>query len=86
MPLRKLIKEFNAYLNNNESVLERDFKHVADKIELHWGFPEFYPFINKLLVNDHDRSRNGFPPEVMQEIYELHEIHEKLFPDKKPKI
>jgi hypothetical protein len=35
MPLRKLIKEFNNYLKDNESVLERDFKHVADRIELH---------------------------------------------------
>lgn len=80
MTLRTQIKEFNYYLKNNESVLDRDFKHVADKIQLHWGYPEFYPFINKLLVNDPDRKRSGFPIEAMQEIYSLHEIHSKLFP------
>lgn len=81
MALQKRIKEFNQYLNNGESILERDYKHVADKIELHWGYPEFYPFINKLLVNDPDRKRNGFPHTVMQEIYALYEIHSRLYPE-----
>ncbi|SET26483.1 hypothetical protein SAMN05216326_1183 [Nitrosomonas marina] len=81
MPLRKLVREFNMYLKNNESLLERDFKHVAEKIELHWGYPEFYPFINKLLVNDHDRKRNGFPQEVMEEIHTLYEIHCEKYPE-----
>ncbi|MCB1984175.1 MAG: hypothetical protein H6936_12995 [Burkholderiales bacterium] len=80
MALSKQIKEFNTYLKNNESVLDRDFKHVSDKIMLHWGYPEFYPFIKKLLVNNPDRNRKGFPIEAMQEIYKLYEIHTDLFP------
>ena len=81
MALQKRVKEFSQYLNNGESILERDFKHVADKIELHWGYPEFYPFINKLMVNATERSkRSGFPYAVMQEINALYEIHSRLYP------
>lgn len=82
MALKKLIKEFGAYLGEKESLLDRDFKHVAEKIELHWGYEEFYPFIEKLLVNTRDFKRAGFPVAVVQELSELLEIHEKLYPPK----
>ena len=52
-------------------------------IKLHWGYKEIYLYINKLLVVDKDRNRQGFPLEVLQEIYTLQEIHEKLFPGTK---
>ncbi|SEN36098.1 hypothetical protein [Nitrosomonas marina] len=81
MPLRRQIREFKIYLKNKPSVLERDFIHVADKIVWHWGYPEFYPFINQLLVNTNERAgRNGFPREAMDEIHALYEIHCEKFP------
>ncbi len=83
MALRKLIKEFDAYLGEKESILERDFKHVAEKIELHWGYDEFYPFIEKLMVDSRNRRRAGFPIEAAMELTELSYIHEKLYPRKK---
>ncbi|MCH9638997.1 MAG: hypothetical protein K0U40_05845 [Betaproteobacteria bacterium] len=80
MTLKKSIKEFGTLLGENESLLDRDFKRIAEKIELHWGYEEFYPFMNKLFVNDFDRDRAGFSPAVMQELYDLTEIHDQLFP------
>ncbi len=82
MILKKLIKEFSAYLKDKESILDRDYPHLAKKIELHWGYEEFYPFMNGLIVNDKDRNREGFSLEAVQELYELNEIHERLFPRK----
>ncbi|PTN11501.1 hypothetical protein [Nitrosomonas aestuarii] len=82
MALKKLIKEFNTYLGEKESLLDTDYQHVAQKIELHWGYDEFYPFIEKLLVDTRDRKRTGFPIEAMLEISELHRIHEQLYPPK----
>lgn len=82
MVLKELIKDFSVFLRGNESVLDRDYPHLAHKIELHWGYEEFYPFINSLLVNDNDRKREGFSLEAMEELYELSEIHERLFPRK----
>ena len=80
MTLKGSIKEFGLYLGNNESFIDLNHKHLAEKILLHWGYQEFYPFIKKLAVNDQDRKRNGFSIEVMTELYELSEIHERLFP------
>ncbi len=86
MALKKLIKEFNTYLGEKESLLDKDYQHVAQKIELHWGYDEFYPFIEKLLVDTRDRRRAGFPIEVMLELSELHKIHVQLYPPKKTGI
>lgn len=83
MTLKKSIKEFAVLLGENESILDRDFKRIAEKIELHWGYDEFYPFMSKLIVNDYDRDREGFSRAVMQELYNLTEIHDRLFPGKK---
>ncbi len=86
MSLTKLVTEFSVSLGEKESLLDRDYKHIAEKIELHWGYEEFYPYINKLLVNDKDRNREGFPVAVMQELHDLTEIHDQLFPGKRKEV
>ncbi|WP_256207530.1 hypothetical protein [Nitrosomonas marina] len=80
MPLKTFFKEFGVFLGEKESLLDKHYQHVAEKIELHWGYDEFYPFIDKLLVDCRDRKRVGFPIEVALEITELHNIHERLYP------
>ncbi len=81
MSLKKSINEFGVYLGDKESLLEKNYSRIAEMIQLHWGYQEIYQYINKLLVVDKDRNRQGFPVQVLQEIYKLQEIHEKLFPD-----
>lgn len=81
MALKNSIKEFKAYLGNNESLLDTSYKRVSEMIELHWGYKEFYLYINKLLIVDKDRNRQGFPLEVIREIYTLQKIHEQIFPE-----
>ncbi|MCC6923835.1 MAG: hypothetical protein IT525_12365 [Nitrosomonas sp.] len=83
MALKTSIKEFSALLGDKESLLDKNFRHLAQKIELHWGYDEFYPFMEKLLLDTRNGSRAGLPIEVMQEISDLYEIHEKKFPTKK---
>lgn len=80
MSLRNSIKEFKAYLGDRESLLDTNYQIIAERIELQWGYKEIHAYINKLLVVDKDRSRQGFPSAVLQEIYTLQEIHNKLFP------
>ncbi|MBX9637462.1 MAG: hypothetical protein K2Q45_07935 [Nitrosomonas sp.] len=72
--------ESAAYLGNKESLLDTNYKRIADMIELHWGYKEFYQLIQKLLVVEKDQNRQGFPLEVLQEIYTLQELHQKEFP------
>lgn len=80
MSLKNSIKEFKAYLGDRESLLDTNYQKIAERIELHWGYKEIHLYINKLLVVDKDRSREGFPLAALQEIYTLQEIHNKLFP------
>ena len=83
MSLKNSIKEFKALLGDEESLLDINYPKISEMIKLHWGYKEIYLYINKLLVVDKDRSRQGFPIEVIKEIYLLQEIHEKLFKKKK---
>jgi len=83
MSLKKSINEFEDYLGDKESLLEKNYPRIAEIIQLHWGYKEIYQYINKLLVVDKNRDRQGFPVQVLQEIYKLQEIHEKLFPNLK---
>ncbi len=84
MSLKNSIKEFKAFLGDKESLLDKSYPRVVETIKLHWGYKEFYLCINKLLVVEKNQNRQGFPLEVLQEIYKLQEIHEKVFPGLKP--
>lgn len=84
MSLKNSIKEFKDFLEDKESLLDKNYPRVTDMIQLHWGYKEFYLCIQKLLVVEKDQNRQGFPLEVLQEIYKLQEIHEKVFPKLKP--
>ncbi len=83
MPLKNSIKAFKAYLGDKESVLDTNYRRIADMIELHWGYKEFYLYVNKLLIVEKGINRQGFPLEALEEIYALQEIHEKIFPGMK---
>lgn len=80
MSLKNSIKGFKAYLGDKESLLDTNYKRIADMIELHWGYKEFYQLIQKLLVVEKDQNRQGFPLEVLREVYTLQELHQKEFP------
>jgi len=58
-----------------QSEIEKRFPHILDNLILVWGFPEFGPFIEKLMINYRD-ARQGFPHEVMDELLFLHAVHE----------
>lgn len=61
MSLKKSINEFGDHLGDKESLLEKNYPRIAEIIQLHWGYKEIYQYINKLLVVDKNRDRQGFP-------------------------
>lgn len=63
--------------------LSQQFPHVIEKVILLWGYPEFYIFINKLLLQSRNENRQGFPPEVLKDILQMETDHEKIIPNKK---
>jgi len=84
MTLKNTIKEFQAYLGDNESIIDKNHKNIAGKILLLWGYPEFYELMEQLLVVEKDRQRAGFSLDVIMEFNELLEIHQHKFPKIKP--
>lgn len=86
MLLKNMIKEFSLQLGDKPSLLDTNYSRIAEKILLHWGYKEFYPFMDKLLVVEKERSRQGFPLEVLEEIYLLQEVHDKKFPSTRPSL
>jgi hypothetical protein len=84
MTLKNTIKEFQTYLGDRESLIDKNHKNIAGKILLLWGYPEFYELMEQLLVVEKNRKRSGFSLDVIMEFNELLEIHEHKFPEIKP--
>lgn len=84
MTLKSTIKEFQGYLGDNESLIDKNHKNIAGKILLLWGYPEFFELMEQLLIVERDRKRTGFSLDVIMEFNELLEIHEHKFPKIKP--
>jgi hypothetical protein len=55
-----------------------DFPHVASKLSLVWGYPEFADwFAEMTLIPAHRVTRQGFPPEVFEELEFLRDLYEE---------
>lgn len=65
------------------SVLEKDFPHIAERAMAFWGRDEFYAFMTGLVTTDRP-GRAGFPDAAADEILFLEQIHELLYPHKRP--
>lgn len=75
----------NKNLDLSGNAILNKFPTVVSFLEVTWGEPEFYDYINKLTIADRN-IREGFPPEVFVEILNLRNLHDQLFPSLHPKI
>lgn len=62
--------------------LERQFKRIADKIAESWPTPACARYVDSLLV-DSRGGRQGFPPEVISELFLLHALLEDHNPTRR---
>lgn len=63
-----------------QTTLERDFQRVLIAIQAMWGYPELNAYFHKLTMCDR-RGREGFPPDVWEDIHLLWSLHQTLVPD-----
>lgn len=61
-----------------ESTLEQRFPRVARTLAAVWRTPRCAPYISDLLVNTDRDSREGFPPDVVDDLLMLNEINAML--------
>lgn len=57
--------------------LEAKFKRIFDKIVDLWGTPGLEDYFTSLLIDDRG-GRQGFPGDVMRDIFFLHGLHERV--------
>lgn len=79
MALKNSIKEFAAFLGDQESILDHSYPRIAEKIELLWCYNEVYLYLDQMMVVEKGRERNGFSLAVMKEFQALREIHARLY-------
>lgn len=57
--------------------LEKDFSRIFNKVVELWGTEELEVFLNGLFLDNRGGERQGFPPEVMSEIFRLSRLNEE---------
>jgi hypothetical protein len=66
-------------------MLEQQFPHLLEKIIQMWDSQEFDAHLNKLMLDNRDQRRQGFPPEVASEILRLSILHGDQYVKAEPK-
>lgn len=56
------------------------FQKIVKTLTIFWGHPEFIEYINDLMLPDRD-DRSGFPPSVVQCLFQLDTLHRNHFPN-----
>ena len=74
-------------MGTSTSLLDEKYAHIAKYMTTFWGRAEFYEHANELLVYSPTTarpSREGFPNDVLKEIFLIIKVHDALFPDLVP--
>jgi hypothetical protein len=79
---------YGSFETANPSALESQYPRLLVRMIEGWTRPEFEREINGLIIDDRG-DRHGFPPEVMDELWFLNEIHQlrnapEQAPERKP--
>jgi hypothetical protein len=61
---------------------DEQFPHIVDKIANLWGTVGMPRYFNELLFNDRGGSRQGFPPEIMAEIFSVSNYYDSHQPSR----
>ena len=61
--------------------IEKYYPHIAKNIMLLWGSTDMNSYFSKLIIDNRDCTRTGFPKRVSDYIINLMEIHKEDFPE-----
>ena len=65
--------------------LEQQFPHILERIIHLWDSQEFDTHLNKLMLDNREQRRQGFPPEVASELLRLSILHSEQYVKAEPK-
>lgn len=61
-------------------VVDAEFPRIGQKIKLFWGHPEFVTLLQELQTSSGDRSRAGFPMDILFALHALETDHDIAYP------
>lgn len=62
------------------------YPHIAQPLRLLWGYPEAADYVAKLLCDTRGGARQGFPPDVLQALLNIQELHRPAVPRAPPPV
>ena len=66
--------------NQDFILISESFPHIAKKLELFWGHPEFVALMDELQQNKRGEQRQGFPMDIARALNDLDSAHRLAFP------
>ena len=63
-----------------KSDLEMKYPNILTAIQSMWGYKELNTYFSKLTMDERG-GREGFPPEVWEEIHLLLKLHQEIVPE-----
>lgn len=80
---QKMLELLGEQADKYPKNLEEKFARIFNKIIELWGTAELVPYFDDLMMSARP-NRQGFPPDVVKEIWALHKIFMQLFPEFEP--
>ncbi len=71
--------------NADFKLINEAFPHLGKKLRFFWGYPEFGPLVDTLLLDARGGNRAGFPANVLAALFNLSEAHDLAHPTARAK-
>lgn len=73
----RLLAKMGRYSDQYPEQIERQFPHILARIADLWGSAELVSYLDQLMFTDRE-GRQGFPPEVALEMFNVFDVHVRL--------
>ena len=70
----------SADITQQIASIGKSFPRIGATLALFWGEKEFAPYIDGLLNDTRSGTRQGFPPDVTEQLMTLLNAHDTAFP------
>ena len=74
----ELLQLLDGQVERYPYALDHQFPRIVNKIVTLWGEPEAETYFSELLMDSRGGTRQGFPPEVASDIFNLSMYHASL--------
>lgn len=75
----QLLQLLDGQVDQYPHALDQQFPRIVNNIIALWGKPELEAYFSELLMDSREGTRQGFPPEVASDIFNLSMIHASTF-------